>query len=197
MLSESSNDALSHAEDKIMDDEKDEMRLQEQIALVQDRLAKRAVPEQVSEETIKTAVGGGAVGASTESEKQILNPNPLKTNTPTVTSSSTVGELPASPTMREFHYHPGGHYHPGQFSDILNPAYMKWVNQKLGGLRFLGAVRQLLFEEEVEPLRRLLAWSCCADPAIEAVGCKIRQNSPPRYHPGKCWLAVFCETETV
>ena len=92
--------------------------------------------------------------------------------------------------FREFHYHPGGHYHPGAYSDILNPAYIRYVNHNLGGLRFLGALRALMWIAEDEPPRRIMAWSCCANQEKTANGCKLREDSPPRYHPGM--FSCFC-----
>ena len=92
--------------------------------------------------------------------------------------------------FREFHYHPGGHYHPGAYSDILNPAYIRYVNHSLGGLRFLGGLRTLMWVGEDEPPRRIVAWSCCSNQEKSANGCKLREDSPPRYHPGM--FSCFC-----
>ena len=98
--------------------------------------------------------------------------------------------IQSSGGFREFHYHPGGHYHPGAYSDILNPAYIRYVNHNLGGLRFLGGLRTLMWVGEDEPPRRIMAWSCCASEDKVANGCKVREDSPPRYHPGM--FSCFC-----
>ena len=79
------------------------------------------------------------------------------------------------------------HYHPGAYSDILNPEYMRYVNVKLGGMRFLSGVRSLIYVGEDEPPRRIIAWSCCAEKLKNGLGCKIKKSvsAPRRYHPGK------------
>ena len=40
------------------------------------------------------------------------------------------------------------HYHPGAYTEILNPAYIRYINVKLGGMRFLGGVKALIWIDE-------------------------------------------------
>lgn len=84
-------------------------------------------------------------------------------------------------------------YHPGKYCDILNPAYMRYVNVNLRGMRFLGGLRSLLYIGEDEPPRRIIAWACCADTSRNAPGCKIRKSKaePMRIHSGRIRQPAF------
>ena len=76
-------------------------------------------------------------------------------------------------------------YITGTYCDILNPAYIRYVNVNLGGLRFLSGLRTLIYIGEDEPPRRIVAWSCCADKDPSSIGCKIQSSEEqPKYHPG-------------
>lgn len=188
-------------EQEVMEDKEiAEKKLKEQIAQVQERL-KRVSPSNISNAStlvndltnIRDDVkipSTTLIAASSSSSPPAVAEDPSQV---IIENKSRIGELPStplSPIPRQFHHHPGGHYHPGQFSEILNPAYMRYVNVNLGGLRFLGGLRTLIYMGESEPPRRILAWSCCSDSSVTALGCKIRQNSPPRFHPGV--FSCFC-----
>jgi len=99
--------------------------LQSQIAVVEAAVAKR--------------IGAGGAGA--------MQDVPLSSDSRSSTGPSSINGFSIADESAEDSNdivsrsnYPGRelHYHPGRFGDILNPAYIRYVNVNLGGLRFLG-----------------------------------------------------------